>query len=343
MTDETKTEGVGTPETQEQKPEPKRNPFIIRGSEQKRKIEVETETVPTIEADEPQVIQYMADGQKHDFTVPKGMTVDTPEAVKELQDMLSGRKATENRKAARTVDVDLTNAISQGVVDGMSKSQPAQPEPEVNDDPLRLLSKQERIGYDQIMEEADTDEEKRRISYQTGLLIANRQGELANFKKNKTLETEQKALIEAMSIKSQWEDIAMLDPKIPMDHIDNAKAYLQENGFNDWVEKNDAGSMNTNSAYRLFLKDTGKEIGDKSLEPKGLKSGDLNVSQTAMKKVADQLGTTERGSTVGRDADDAEIRQALAKEGPKKAVRTYGKKAAELFAKVRGLPPMEEP
>jgi len=343
MTDEAKTDGVGTPDTQAQKPEPKQNPFIVRGSEPKRKIEVETEPAPIIEETEPQVIKYMADGQQHDFTVPAGMTVDTPEAVKELQDMLSGRKATENRKAARTVDVDLTNAISQGVVEGLSKSQPAKVEPEVNDDPLRLLSTRERTEYDQIMDEADTDEEKRRISYQTGLLIANRQGELANFKKNKTLAENQETLIKAMSVKSEWEDLAVLDPNIPMDHIDNARSYLQNNGFNDWVQKNGAGEMLTQSAYRLFLKDTGKETGDKLLDANSSKPEGKNVSQTAMKKVAEQLGTTEMGSTVGRDADDAEIRQALAVEGPKKATQKYGEKAATLFAKIRGLPPMEKP
>lgn len=338
MTDEEKDTGVSKDEV----PEPVL-PHIVRGSIRGKEIKQEEPASDVVSDDAgTQPMQFKTDGQLHDYVVPEAkkdeQMVSIP--ISEVLDMATGRQATVNRKNAlkSQPDTNMAKAIADGVAEGLKEAQPAQ---KVDNNPLALFSTQEQETIKQVYAEG-TDEEKAAMQIQ----ITNRQAAFVVDQQNKTLLNRVEAFEDAVVNKEQYEVMAALDDEFPIHNPAGVQSYLDESGFTRWAEIEGMGSVPQGNAYKAFLKDTGKNVGDDEMPANDNASGDANKisQQTAMKKVVDQVGTPEGGATIGRETDDKEIRKALATD-VKAAVRqpgADGERAREIWREKRGLPPMDD-
>ena len=68
-------------------------------------------------------------------------------------------------------------------------------------------------------------------------------------------------------------------------------------------------------------------------------AGQKAAPETAMRKIADTMGNVSGGgAVVGRDADDAEIKQYIATHGVREAAKRYPQdRVLGLFNKARGV------
>lgn len=278
------------------------------------------------------VVRYKADGRLYEEEVPPP---DSEEYESWLQDKLSGWRGKRTEKGRNDPGL-VEEAIERGVKAGLEYGRPK--EPSVEDDPFQLMSQAQRKRYESLREDGTDDD---RFNFLVDMGLENRKAHFLVHERNQFLETKLDKITQLQGAAQEMRMISKIDSSVPDPDIDPEGAWQElnkSNGYFDWLEETGIKGS-TNRTYRLYLADIGKEAGSRKKKATGeAKPAPIPSSDKTMKKIKDTMGSVSGGgAAIGREADEAEIRQYIKQHGIRETCKEYGESVSlAVFHKARG-------
>ena len=185
--------------------------------------------------------------------------------------------------------------------------------------------------------------EDERFQFLTNLQMENRKAFFEVYKENQNLRDHVTKRDQIEGAAREMRMIHKIDSDFPDPEQDPDGAWRELNkqdGLLEWIRETGING-NINRIYKLYLADKGKEVSNRKpkVTEETKKQPPQKSPESVMGKIATDMGTVSGGgAVVGRDADDAEIRQSIKRDGIGVARQKYGdERALELFREARGL------